>query len=247
MVICSVASSKGGVGKTTLVANLGTLLSMPDNKVLLVDADLASGNLGLHLGLKNPDLTLHDILSAEDVSIESAIYEGLKGVSLLPSGSSLEGFLDAKVGELSRVIPRIAERFDVVLIDTPPGINRGSIIPLRASERVLLVTTPDPLSISAVLNTEKVLGLLEKKVLGIVMNRWRKRSFIRRLFGKETQVTPEEVESKLDKKILGVIPKDENVRRSAEVVEPVVIYKPKSPASKAFEKVASKIRRDLFQ
>lgn len=76
LVIYSVASSKGGVGKTTIVTNLGMLLGKMDNKVLLVDTDIASGNLGLHLGLRNPDITLHDILSTEDVPIKKAIYEG---------------------------------------------------------------------------------------------------------------------------------------------------------------------------
>jgi septum site-determining protein MinD len=240
--ILSVVSAKGGVGKTTLAANLGILLSRAGIKVLMVDADLASGDLTQHLGGKGGSRGLHALLSSERVSEEEVnkTLTQVFGVSLLPVVPSLRGFLKAKLELFPSVLAPLKDQYDLLLIDTPPGLNKNSLVPLTESDKVLLVTTPDPVSVSDVSTSRDVAVLLEKNVMGVVINRVR-RGF---LFGSR-QLRPREVTNILKLKGLGIIPEDKAVGESILSKKPVVLYRPRSPASKALRELAGRVREEL--
>ena len=224
--VYAILSGKGGVGKTTLAANLGIGLASLGKKTLVVDGDIAAGNLALHFGLGRLEKTLHDLLSG-DRKIEGAIYKTSGGkLDFLPSGLSLKGFLRSDVTLFPRLLKKFGDEYEIVLVDTPPGISRDTLIPTRASDKILLVTTPDRPSISATLKAKAIATLLDREIVGLVINRFKKSS----IYGGKVKT---ELEQELGTKILGVIPEDENVWKSVDLGKPVVIGNPKTPASKA--------------
>jgi septum site-determining protein MinD len=233
MMIYAILSGKGGVGKTTLAANLGILASRLGKKTLLVDTDLAAGNLALYLGVKEMGKTLHELL-AGGRDFNSCIYSLGENLNLLPSGLSLKGFLKAELGNLPKVLKRASKGYEVVFLDTPPGISRNTIIPLRCAESVILVTTPDAPSVNVTLKAKAIASMLDKPIAGTVINRVR-----RGIFGKRDQ--PLQVAKQLGTEILGVLPEEPKMRDSVERGKPIVLADPKSPVSRALREVSLKL------
>lgn len=124
-VVC-MASGKGGTGKTTVTANLGTALAELGAETYILDADIAMANLGLILRMEDAPVTLHDVLAGE-ADIEEAIYEGPHGVKVIPAGISLEGIRKANPDRLRDVVEHIIDRADFLLIDAPAGLGRDAI------------------------------------------------------------------------------------------------------------------------
>jgi septum site-determining protein MinD len=231
--IYAILSGKGGVGKTTLTANLGILASRLGKRTLLVDADLASGNLALYLGVREPRKTLHELL-AGGKDFNSCIYSLGEKLDLLPSGLSLKGFLKAEVGDLPKVLKKLSKGYEVIFLDTPPGISRNTIIPLRCAESVVLVTTPDTPSVTVTLKAKAIASMLDKTIAGAVVNRVR-----RGLFGRGDQ--PLQTAKQLGTEILGVLPEEPKMRDSVERGKPIVLADPKSPASRVLREISLKL------
>lgn len=235
--VYTIASGKGGTGKTTTTVNLGTSLAMLGKKTTVVDADIGMANLGLLLGLEKSKVTLHEVLSGE-AEIKEAIYEGPEGLSVVPSGLSLKGFQKSDPDRLREVISVLANGGDYVLIDSPAGISKDGIISLAAADRVLLVVNPELASMADALKIKALAELLGKTVEGVILNRT----------GLEkTEIRRNKVKELLGADVLEIIPEDANVRRSAALKVPAVLSKPESPASMAFRKLAEKISGEKFK
>lgn len=231
--VITIASGKGGVGKTTLTANIGIALAMREKKVLLVDADVAMANLSLLLGMQSSPITLHDVLLGES-SVKDAIYDGPQGVNLIPSGLSLESYRRVDSERLESVIKSVAENYDYVLLDAPAGIEKNVMSAISAGEELLLVTMPDSPSIADVLKTKIVAQRLGSKPIGVIIN------FIR---DEKGEVSSDDIMKMLELPVYGRIPYDPEVRRSfmQEKVSPVIIRRPDAPASIAMQKTAAKL------
>src|SRR5690606_6478266 len=121
--VISVASGKGGVGKTTITANLGVALATYGEEVIVLDADVAMANLELILGMEGKSITLQDVLSGE-ATIDEAIYEGPGGVKIVPAGISLEGLRKVKLDRLEEALEVLIEDADILLIDAPAGLEK---------------------------------------------------------------------------------------------------------------------------
>ncbi|MCK4476072.1 MAG: AAA family ATPase [Methanophagales archaeon] len=147
--IYGIVSGKGGVGKTTIVANLGIALSRLGKSTLIVDADIAMGNLELFFRLKETPVTLQEVLSGK-AEIREAIHKSSYGVHVIPCGSSLQGFLRSDLERLNHSISRLPT-YDFILIDNPTGLTKYSLLPLKAAKDTLLVVTPDIASLSTAL------------------------------------------------------------------------------------------------
>ena len=234
LAIYVMTSGKGGVGKTTVTANLGIELAKMEKKVLLIDGDLASGNLALHFGLERTTPALHDILSGKVKDLERAVQKLPEGVDILPAGYSLQGFLESDIGLFPRVISEISSQYDIVLVDSPPGVSKHTLAPLKVADRAILITTPELPSISSTVKMKVVVDLLERVLMGAVVNRVKKPSIL----GGRGRMKLDELRARVEMEILGVIPEDENVPNAIQAKKPVVLYKPGAPASKAFKELS---------
>ncbi|BDH79901.1 MAG TPA: P-loop NTPase [Methanothermobacter sp.] len=227
--VITIASGKGGVGKTIVAANLGVALASYGERVIVLDADIAMANLELVLGMEGKSVTLHDVLAGK-ADIEEAIYEGPEGVKVVPAGISLEGLRNVKLERLEEVLSQLLEDTDILLIDAPAGLEKDAITALAAAEELLLVTTPEIPSISDVLKTKIIADKLDVKIIGVIVNREQH---------DKTFLTVDEIETILEVPVISVIPEDPEISRSAAFGEPIIIKNPKSPASNAIMKLAA--------
>jgi septum site-determining protein MinD len=229
--VVAITSGKGGTGKTVLAINLGSALSLSGNKVVIVDADIAMADLGLYLGLEKSPVTLHEVLAGE-ASVEQALYDGPGGCQIMPSGLSLSGFSRANPKRLSNVVEELSRDFEFVILDCPSGLSKESSIPLSVADEVVIVVNPDLASLADALRMKMMSEALETNVKGVVINR---------TGVSKTEISSNEVGSMLDLDVLGVIPEDDEVKKSANLKVPVILKKKDSPASEAQIELAKKI------
>ena len=216
--IISVVSGKGGVGKTVTALNLGFALSKMQQDVTVVDADITASNLALHLGITWFPITLQDVLSGS-AKIEIAIYDA-HGLRIVPSSLSLN-YLNAKTDRLKNVLRSLS---GTVIIDSPPGFGRDVLNILEASTDVIVITTPE---IASITNAVKMLKFAKRNVLGLIVNRHQ--GFLKR----------QHIEEVCEAPVIGVVPEDKNMARSAFEKKPLLHYKPHSKASREYMRIAS--------
>ncbi|MCX6694082.1 MAG: cell division ATPase MinD [Methanomicrobiales archaeon] len=229
--VITVASGKGGTGKTTVTINLGTVLASYGKKTFIMDADIGMANIGLMIGLENVPVTLHEVL-AGTAGINEAIYDGPGGVKVIPSGISLQGFQQANPERLKDVLKDLVDRCDFLLIDAPAGISRDGVIPLSVADGVILVVNPELSSIVDALKTKILTEVVGGKVIGVIVNR---------IVAEHAEHLAEKMEKALGVGVIGVIPEDPLVKKAAAFKVPVVTKFPLSDSSKAIKRIAAKI------
>src|SRR3989338_2754048 len=166
--IIGIISLKGGVGKTTTVANLGAALAADfKKKVLVIDANFSAPNLALHLGLIDPQVTIHDVLAgAADAS--EAIYRHEAGFHVMPSA-----YISKKINpfNLKRSISHLKEQYDVILIDSSPALNEEILATMIASDELLVVTSPDYPTLSTTLRAIQLAKQRKTPITGLILNK----------------------------------------------------------------------------
>lgn len=225
------ASGKGGVGRSTLTANLGLAIAKMKKVTVVLDASLTAPNLGLMFKLEKVLFTLNDVLAGE-ASLSNAIYNGPFGLKIIPAGVTLEQVEKAQPTRLPEVLNELPVKADFLLIDAPGGLRSETIAALRTGHEVLLVTIPEIASTSNIMKTRLIVEFLGLKPIGIVTNRVRKEEF---------ELKSDEIGRLLDLPILAEIPEDDTVRKALTHGKNVVDAYPNSPASKAINELAGKI------
>ncbi|MBU0635937.1 cell division ATPase MinD [Candidatus Micrarchaeota archaeon] len=231
--VITFASGKGGVGKTTITANIGIAFAQMGFKVCLIDADIAMANLSLLLGMQSSPITLHDVLLGE-ASINDALYDGPVGVKFVPSGLSLENYRRVDSERLESVVIALKDQFDFVLLDAPAGIEKNVLAAIAAAEEIILITMPESPSIADVLKTKMVAERLGSKPIGVIVN------FV---YGEKGEIPVHDIMRMLELPSYGTIPFDQEVRKSfmQEKVQPVILRAPNAIASRALRSVAGRI------
>ncbi|MFB6101065.1 MAG: P-loop NTPase [Haloplanus sp.] len=228
--VYAVASGKGGVGKTTTVANLGAILAASGHETVVVDADLGMGNLAGVLGVDaDAGPTVHDVL-AGTATVEAARREGPCGLGVLPASADLDAFGAADPTSLRGLLDAIDA--ETVLVDTSAGLSHDSIEPLRVADEVVLVSTPERGAVGDTAKTREVAERLGTPVAGVVV----------------TRATPESdtavVADRLDVPILATIPDDRAVSRAAEAGDVLVTAASESPATDGYRRLAATLTGD---
>lgn len=233
--VLGVFSCKGGVGKTTTAVNLGISLAkkLGSKNVVMVDANLSAPNLGLHLGVTNPPITMHDVLKG-GVPIEKAITVHESGLNYIPGTIAINE--EVYMVDLKTCLEPLKKRYKLVIVDSSPGLGPEVIAALKASDHLLIVTVPEVPTVAVTLRTFRAAERFKVPVMGVVVNKIRGRRF---------EIPVHELRKTLGWPILAEIPNDDRVRESLTVGKPVVLYKPQCKAAKGFASLANHLSAKL--
>ncbi|MBI4154314.1 P-loop NTPase [Candidatus Woesearchaeota archaeon] len=230
--IIACVSGKGGAGKTTIVSNLGAALSKLGKKVIVLDTNVTTPNLGMHLGLPTYPVTLHDALKGK-ASIREAVYRHESGMGVVPAGIALRDLRGADPGNLPTLLLDLLGDADIILLDVAAGLGKEALSAMEAADETLIVTNPELTSAADALKAAKIAQQLGSRILGVVVNRYT---------GKEYEMRIQDVISMIgDHELMGIVPEDVNVKKSIHRKTPVVSFMPKSAASVEIRKIAASI------
>lgn len=241
--VISVASGKGGVGKTNVSVNLGTALTRLGNRVLLMDADMGLANVDIMLGLQTK-YNLSHVLDGQK-TLREVIVEAPGGLKIIPAASGVRRMAQLNPMENAGIInafSELADDIDVLIIDTAAGIADSVVSFCRASQEVIVVVTDEPASITDAYALIKVLsrdyGVTKFRLLANMVGTKQEG---RMLYQKMSAVTEKFLSISLD--YLGVVPYDRALKQAVQRQKPVTILSPNSQAAEAFYGMAQEINR----
>jgi septum site-determining protein MinD len=235
--IILICSGKGGVGKTTLTANLGIALAKLGARTTVLDADFGLRNLDLLLGLENRIIyTAQEVLS-ESCRLEQALVKHKQepNLCLLPAGNPrmLEWLTPE---DMRKIVDLVAAKSDYVLIDCPAGVEQGFKNAAHAAQEAIVITTPE---ISAVRDADRVIGLLHTmnvQPIQLVLNRVRPK-----MVANQDMLAVDAVTDILALPLLGLVVEDEQVIVSTNRGEPLTLLNISSPAGRAYHNIARRL------
>ena len=234
--VIGITSGKGGVGKTTTTANLGSALAMRGKKVVLLDTDIGLRNLDVVMGLENR--IVYDIVDVIEgkCKLRQALIKDKRftDLFLLPAAQTRDK--DAiNEDEMIRLTQRLKEEFDYIIVDCPAGIEQGFKNAISGADRAIVVTNAE---ISSIRDADRIIGLLEASNIRnpeLIINRIRP-DMVKR--GEMMDV--EDILDLLSIDLIGVVPEDENIITQTNKGEPAVANK-KAASGKAYIEIARRI------
>jgi septum site-determining protein MinD len=226
-----ITSGKGGVGKTTSAINLGAAINHFGGDVLVVDGNLSTPNVGIHLGSPEVPINLNHVLRKK-ADVFEAVYEHESGMKIIPSSLSIkesEKVDHDKIHESKKELNRVS---DFIIIDSAAGLGKEAMSVIKMADELIIITNPEMPAITDALKTIKMAEKEKKQVLGIIVTRVKKNKI---------EMSPECVKEMLEVPILGMIPEDISISKSLNLKDSVIHTHPKSKASRAYKEIAARI------
>lgn len=234
--VITITSGKGGVGKTTAVANLAVALAADGKKVVCIDGDIGLRNLDVVMGLENRIVyDLVDVVEGRCKTRQAMIRDKrLPELFLIPAAQTRDKNA-VSPSDMIRLCEELRQDVDWILIDSPAGIERGFRNAIAPADRVLIITNPE---MSAVRDADRVVGLLEAEEKGspsLVVNRLNP-SMVKR----GDMLSVDDVYDLLRIDVIGIVPEDENVIVASNRGVPLAL-EAKSRAGQAFRNIARRL------
>ena len=248
--ITAITSGKGGVGKTFLAANLAAALALRGKRVLVLDADLGLANLDVVLNLQ-PKATLHDVFNGA-TPLDDAMLPAPGGFSVVLAGSGLVEYsrLTPEVRQqLVQIIDALAPRFDHILLDTGAGISDVVLYAVSLADRVLVIATPEPTSMTDAYATIKLLATQQRRSeIQLVVNQIG-RAGEGRLIRNQLQLVVDRFVAPLRPagsaptvlEFIGEVPLDPAVREAIQKRRLLLELQPGCPAARAIDAIGAKV------
>jgi len=229
--LITITSGKGGVGKTTTAINLGAALNSLGKEVIIVDANLTTPNVGLHLGAPIVPVSLNHVLLGK-AKPSDAIYEHESGTKIVPSSLSVKELKRLNHKRLKEVGKSLRKLADYVIYDSAAGLGEEAIASLEAADELVIVTNPEIPAVTDALKTVKLAEEMGKSVAGVIVTRVR---------GSRSEMPISNIRDMLDVPILGVVPEDTNMQEALAEKDALYHLHPRSKASKAYKQIAAKL------
>lgn len=229
--IIVITSGKGGAGKTTTAINLGAAMNQFGEDVLIIDGNLSTPNIGIHLNSPEVPVNLNHIL-LKKTNVFDAVYEHESGMKIIPSSLSIK--------ELNRIKPERMKNFrddfkkisKYVIVDSAAGLGIEAKSAMEMADEIIIVTNPEMPSITDALKTVKIAEQMRKPVIGAIITRVQKN---------KTEMQPEVVREMLEIPILGMIPEDKNVQKALNMKNILVHSLPRSKSARAYKEIAARL------
>ena len=237
--VVTITSGKGGVGKTTAVANLAVALAADGARVVCIDGDIGLRNLDVVMGLENRIVyDVVDVIEGRCRLRQAMIRDKrLPELFLIPAAQTRDKSA-VTPSDMVRLCNELRGEVDWVLIDSPAGIERGFKNSIAAADRVFVITNPE---VSAVRDADRVIGILEAEEKGtpaLILNRLNPV-----MVRQHDMLSAEDVLDLLAIKLIGIVPEDESVIVGTNRGNPVALD-PKSRAGQAFRNIARRLSGD---
>lgn len=226
-----VLSGKGGVGKTTVSLNVATALAQYGKEAVLVEANFTTPSLGVFFGAHALSSTINAVLNGEKHICDVA-YMHRSGVKVIPASLRLDEYNPNRLVFLKQALLELEGNVEIAVIDGASGIGAEADATVRCLDALIVVTTPDLVSVADALRTITHAESLGCTVLGVIVNQVRNDGF---------ELSEQNIFSFLRKSILGVIPFDAAVREAAWIKHPVVFSHPNSQAAVVLCKIAQQL------
>jgi MinD-like ATPase involved in chromosome partitioning or flagellar assembly len=222
-----IISIKGGVGKTSITANLGAIIASEfKKKVLLIDGNLSSPNLGLHLNMEK-EKGIHHVLEGQ-ANLKDAILSSTYGFDLLPASSIVLKTNPLKIGEKIRDLRR---KYDFIFIDSSPNLNDEILGVMMASDELLVVTTPDHVTLAMTARAVRLAKEKRTPITGIILNK---------VYGKKFEIPLKKIEEITSVPVVGLLPHDSKVLQALSKNIPSSMHK-NTTLTKEYRKLAASI------
>jgi septum site-determining protein MinD len=226
-----ITSGKGGVGKTTTAINLGAAMNRFGKDVLIIDANLTTPNVGIHLNSPEVPINLNHVLQKKAYPFE-AVYEHESGLKIVPASLSIKELKKIKYNKLKDFKKEFLDISDYVILDCAAGLGEEAISAMDAADDLIIVTNPEMPAITDALKTIKLAEQMKKNIHGVIITRVRKNKF---------ELSPEIVKDMLEIPILGMIPEHISMQEALRLKDAVIHTHPKSIPSRAYKEIAAKI------
>lgn len=245
--VITVASGKGGVGKTNFTLNIGLALAEFGKRVLILDADLGLANIDVVLGI-NPPFNLYHVINGEK-ELAEVIFDGPNGLKIIPGGSGIYELADLNEWQLERFLIKLSaleNESDYLLIDTGAGLSKNVLNFALAADEIFIVTTPEPTSLTdaygliKTLNKHKFLGTIK-----ILVNRATTYEE-GELAANKLKLVAQRFLKNCKLEILGLILDDKVVSEAVKKQQPFLLSYPKSVATDCIYVLAAQMTKQHY-
>lgn len=224
-----VMSGKGGVGKTTTSINLALAMHKKGSDVVIVEGNLSSPNLSIHLGGTYFPVTLHDVMQNKH-PIKNAMYEHQTGLKIIPADISVDAMQLVNFQELKKHAQDLHLYSDFVIIDGSPGLGRETTHLIELADEIIVVTNPDQASVTDAKRLIEFAKRFNKLIIGVLISKHKRRRY---------KLSIDEIEELLDTRVIGIVPECKKFEKSLHQKKPYLHLYPRKKASKEYHKIAS--------